>query len=88
MARTASSIWLPKSDGGTLIFTGIATNVCVESTLRDGFFLEYFGVVLHDATHHAGPDFMQQATLFNVEKFFGWVSTTADFCGAISQKER
>ncbi|VDZ88402.1 peroxyureidoacrylate/ureidoacrylate amidohydrolase RutB [Lelliottia amnigena] len=24
-----------------LIFTGIATNVCVESTLRDGFFLEY-----------------------------------------------
>jgi nicotinamidase-related amidase len=25
-----------------LIFTGIATNVCVESTLRDGFFLEYF----------------------------------------------
>lgn len=25
-----------------LVFTGIATNVCVESTLRDGFFLEYF----------------------------------------------
>ena len=24
-----------------LVFTGIATNVCVESTLRDGFFLEY-----------------------------------------------
>ena len=38
----------------SLVFTGIATNVCVESTLRDGFFLEYFGVVLHDATHHAG----------------------------------
>ncbi|MEB3734733.1 isochorismatase family protein [Halopseudomonas pachastrellae] len=39
-----------------LVFTGIATNVCVESTLRDGFFLEYFGVVLADATHQAGPD--------------------------------
>ena len=37
-----------------LVFTGIATNVCVESTLRDGFFLEYFGVLLHDATHQAG----------------------------------
>lgn len=37
-----------------LVFTGIATNVCVESTLRDGFFLEYFGVVLEDATHQAG----------------------------------
>ena len=69
----------------SLIFTGIATNVCVESTLRDGFMLEYFGVVLHDATHHAGPDFMQKAALFNIEKFFGWVSTVADFCGAIGQ---
>ena len=47
----------------SLVFTGIATNVCVEFTLRDGFFLEYFGVVLHDATHHAGPDFMQKASL-------------------------
>ena len=40
-----------------LVFCGIATNVCVESTLRDGFHLEYFGIVLEDATHQAGPDF-------------------------------
>ena len=52
-----------------LVFTGIATNVCVESTLRDGFFLEYFGVVLEDATHQAGPDFAQKAALFNIETF-------------------
>ncbi|MGZ8361548.1 MAG: isochorismatase family protein, partial [Allosphingosinicella sp.] len=32
-----------------LVFVGIATNVCVESTLRDGFHLEYFGVMLEDA---------------------------------------
>jgi ureidoacrylate peracid hydrolase len=69
----------------TLVFTGIATNVCVESSLRDAFHLEYFGVVLEDATHHVGPDFVQKAALFNVEKFFGWVSTVADFCGAVSQ---
>lgn len=67
-----------------LIFTGIATNVCVESTLRDGFFLEYFGVVLEDATHQAGPEFAQKAALFNIETFFGWVSTVADFCDAVS----
>ena len=67
----------------SLVFTGIATNVCVESTLRDGFFLEYFGVVLHDATHHAGPDFIQQATLYNVEKFFGWVSSVDEFRHAL-----
>ena len=68
-----------------LVFIGIATNVCVESTLRDGFFLEYFGIMLEDATHQAGPDFLQQATVFNVEKFFGWVSTVADFCGTFGQ---
>jgi ureidoacrylate peracid hydrolase len=71
----------------TLVFTGIATNVCVESTLRDGFFLEYFGVVLADATHHAGPDFIQKASLYNIETFFGWVSTVADFCGTLGQYE-
>lgn len=68
-----------------LAFCGIATNVCVESTLRDGFFLEYFGILLEDACHQAGPEFLQQATVYNVEKFFGWVASTADFCGAISQ---
>ena len=68
-----------------LVFVGIATNVCVESSLRDAFHLEYFGVMLSDATHHLGPPMMQEASIYNVEKFFGWVSTTADFCGAISQ---
>ncbi|WP_318377970.1 pyrimidine utilization protein B [Enterobacter sp.] len=66
-----------------LVFTGIATNVCVESTLRDGFFLEYFGVVLEDATHQAGPAFAQQAALFNIETFFGWVSDVSTFCQAL-----
>jgi ureidoacrylate peracid hydrolase len=69
-----------------IVFVGIATNVCVESTLRDAFFLEYFGVMLEDATHQAGPEFLQQATVFNVEKFFGWVSTVADFCGVFDQQ--
>lgn len=71
-----------------IIFTGIATNVCVESTLRDGFFLEYFGVVLEDATHQAGPEFVQKAAIYNIETFFGWVSSVADFKGAFTQVEK
>jgi ureidoacrylate peracid hydrolase len=67
-----------------LVFTGIATNVCVESTLRDGFFLEYFGIVLADATHQAGPLFAQQSALYNIETFFGWVSDVDSFCDALS----
>ncbi|WP_337009488.1 pyrimidine utilization protein B [Pantoea sp. AS142] len=69
-----------------LIFTGIATNVCVESTLRDGFFLEYFGVVLEDATYQAGPPFAQQAALFNIETFFGWVSDVDTFCESLNDR--
>ena len=68
-----------------IVFVGIATNVCVESTLRDGFHLEYFGVMLEDATHHLGPPAMQEASIYNVEKFFGWVTTVADFCGTFGQ---
>lgn len=68
-----------------LVFVGIATNVCVESTLRDGFHLEYFGVMLEDATHHLGPPMLKAASVYNIEKFFGWVSTVADFCGAFRQ---
>jgi len=66
-----------------LVFTGIATNVCVESTLRDGYFLEYFGIVLEDATYQAGPPFAQQAAIFNIETFFGWVSDVSTFCSAL-----
>ncbi|WP_158972506.1 pyrimidine utilization protein B [Paraglaciecola sp. L3A3] len=67
-----------------LVFTGIATNVCVESTLRDGFFLEYFGVVLADATYQAGSDMIQESALFNIATFFGWVSSVDEFCGVLA----
>lgn len=62
-----------------LVFVGIATNVCVESTLRDGFFLEYFGVALDDACYQAGPVEAHEASLFNIKTFFGWVSDTKHF---------
>jgi ureidoacrylate peracid hydrolase len=68
-----------------LVFVGIATNVCVESTLRDGFHLEYFGIMLEDATHQLGPDFVQQASIYNVETFFGWVSTVSDFKASLGR---
>ena len=72
----------------TLVFTGIATNVCVESTLRDGFFLEYFGIVLADATHQAGPPSLQDGALLNIETFFGWVSDVAAFEAALAPASR
>jgi ureidoacrylate peracid hydrolase len=69
----------------TLVFTGIATNVCVESTLRDGFHREYFGIVLADATHQAGPESLHHGALANIETFFGWVSDVAAFAAALDE---
>jgi ureidoacrylate peracid hydrolase len=55
-----------------LFFVGIATNVCVESTLRDAYFHEYWPILVTDAVMQAGPPAAQVATIFNVESFFGW----------------
>ncbi len=70
-----------------LVFVGIATNVCVESTLRDGFFLEYFGVALKDACYQAGPVEAHDAALYNIKTFFGWVSDTASFVETFQSKQ-
>jgi ureidoacrylate peracid hydrolase len=59
-----------------LFFVGIATNVCVESTLRDAYFHEYWPVLVTDGAMQAGPPAAQEATIFNVESFFGWTLTS------------
>ncbi|MGA8144959.1 MAG: isochorismatase family protein [Candidatus Acidiferrales bacterium] len=59
-----------------LFFAGIATNVCVESTLRDAYFHDYWPILLSDAAMPAGPAAAHDATLFNVESFFGWTMTS------------
>jgi ureidoacrylate peracid hydrolase len=66
----------------TLLVCGVATNVCVESTIRDAFFAEYFPVLVRDACYQAGPQFLQDATIYNVEQFFGWSSTVEEVAAA------
>jgi ureidoacrylate peracid hydrolase len=66
-----------------LLFIGIATNVCVESTLRDAFFHEYFPVLVSDACGNIGPDFIQEATVWNVASVFGWVTTSEELTQAL-----
>ena len=59
-----------------LFFVGIATNVCVESTLRDAYFHEYWPILVTDGAMQAGPPAAHEATIFNVESFFGWTLTS------------
>ncbi len=62
-----------------LLFTGMAANVCVESTLRDAFCLDFWPILIRDATLQAGPEILYQATVQNVENHFGWTLTTEEF---------
>jgi ureidoacrylate peracid hydrolase len=66
-----------------LIFMGVATNVCVESTLRHAFFLDYFPILVSDAVSQKGADLIQEATLYNTQSLFGWVSTSEKILEAI-----
>jgi ureidoacrylate peracid hydrolase len=66
-----------------LVFTGIATNVCVESTLRDAFFLEYFPLLVTDSAMQSGPPSLHEATVYNVQQFFGWVTSTDEYVNAL-----
>lgn len=58
----------------TLILVGVNTNVCVESTLRDAYHREFFGLMVPDATLQAGPQHIFDASVFNVERFLGWTA--------------
>jgi ureidoacrylate peracid hydrolase len=65
-------------------FTGIATNVCVESTLRDAFFAEFFPVLFEDACLQNGSPSTQSASLETVRACFGWTSTSRQFIQALA----
>lgn len=66
-----------------LVFIGIATNVCVESTLRAAYFHEYFPIIVSDGCGNIGPDYTQEATIWNVSTVFGWVTTSDDLVKAL-----
>ncbi len=66
------------------LYTGVATNICVESTLRHGFFLDYWPILVTDAANNSGPSLTQDATLWNVESAFGWLTTTAEVVKALA----
>ena len=57
----------------TIICTGVVTNVCVESTLRSGYFRGYYVVVPQDCVGGPFKD-LHEATLKNVRQYYGVVT--------------
>ena len=57
----------------------IAINVGVEWTLREASSREFNSVLIEDATMAGGPEDVHRASVYNVERFIGWVTTTTQF---------
>ncbi|MGH2964425.1 MAG: cysteine hydrolase family protein [Solirubrobacterales bacterium] len=60
-----------------LIFVGVTTNVCVESTARDGYMLDYHIIVVEDCTASYSEE-SHQATLSNIRRAFGRVASSEE----------
>lgn len=61
----------------TLLMTGIATNVCVESTLRDAFQRDFYVVLVEDCCASAACE-LHDGTIANVRRQFGGLVATSD----------
>ena len=61
----------------SIIVTGVSTNVCVESTLRDCFEIGYYAAIVEDATASWDMN-LHRATIETVNHRFGVVLQTSD----------
>ena len=69
-----------------LIVTGVVTNVCVESTIRDAMQLDYEVILISDATT-TFDNVIKEATLMNIRLFFGDVRKNQDVIDKIISKQ-
>lgn len=60
------------------LFMGGATNVCVSATLMDAFSHDYWPILIEDAVFSQCPPVTVEATIWNVENIFGWVTGVED----------
>lgn len=59
----------------TLFFGGVNADQCVMATLQDANFLGYDCILLRDCTATTSPEYCMQATVYNVNQCFGFVSS-------------
>ena len=71
----------------SVIFTGCTTSVCLESTLRDAMFRDYWPVLLADCSRerigYNLPRSNHEAPILLIEDSFGSVSTSEEFVKAL-----
>ena len=74
---------LRKLGAKTLVFTGAATNGCVEATVRDAFARGYYTVVLQDCVAAYDQE-LQRYSLKNIATHFGQISSSEEVLAAWS----
>jgi ureidoacrylate peracid hydrolase len=86
-SRTDLDLILRSRGIETLLVAGVVTNVCVETTARDGFNLDYRIILVEDC---CGPYFAEEhaATLRNISRYFGTVSDSGEIVGILEELHR
>jgi ureidoacrylate peracid hydrolase len=69
---TELRVWVQSVGINTLIFCGVDTSICVETSLRDGFNLGYDVILISDATS-SGIKKHYETTLERVHDYYGLV---------------
>jgi ureidoacrylate peracid hydrolase len=74
---TELRVWLQSIQVNTLIFCGIDTSICVETSLRDAFNIGYDVILVSDATA-SGNRKHYETTIERVRDYYGIVINTDD----------
>ena len=84
---TEFRIWLQSQGINLLVFTGIDTSICVETSLRDGFNIGYDVMVISDATA-SGDERHYETTLERVRDYYGLVMDTEKFKETVKRLDK
>jgi len=71
---TETEVWLRSIGIDTLIFCGIDTSICVETSLRDGFNRGYDVILISDATASSNVQHYK-TTIEHVKEYYGMILT-------------
>lgn len=84
---TEFRVWLQSEGINLLVFTGIDTSICVETSLREGFNIGYDVALISDATA-SGNKKHYETTLERVRDYYGLVMDIDRFKKAINNLDK
>ena len=84
---TELRVWLQSEGINLLVFTGIDTSICVETSLREGFNMGYDVAIISDATA-SGNKRHYETTLERVRDYYGLVMDIERFKYAVENLDK